>query len=77
MQTRPMQNEIYHAQVALDILEMDLADPKNGKCDRMRVDDAVWLGVYSGSLKPMNPTDVMEICDLLDAFIGGMKEGLS
>ena len=72
MQVRPIQDEIYHAQIALDILDMDLAHQKNGLCDREKIDDAVWLGVYSGSLKPMNTTDVKEICDLLDGLMGAM-----
>ena len=43
-----MQSEVYHAGIALDLIDMDLATPRNGRLDKEKIDDAIWLGVYSG-----------------------------
>jgi len=76
---KPIQTESYHAQVALDILDMDLASSVKGRCDRPRIGDAVFLGIYARQLKPMNGMDVAYICDLLDALLdklGKLEEGM-
>ena len=70
---RPMQSEVYHAQVALDIIDMDIAHSVNGRCDRPRISDAIFLGIYACQLKPMNEMDVAYICDLLDALLNSFK----
>ena len=76
---KPLQNEVYHAQVALDILDMDLVSSINGRCDRPRIGEAVFLGIYARQLKPMNEKDVVYICDMLDALLdkfGKLEEGM-
>lgn len=76
---KPMQSEVYHAQVALDIIDMDMAHSVNGRCDRLRIGDAIMLGIYARQLKPMNEMDVAYICDLLDALLdsfGTLEEGI-
>lgn len=64
-----MQSEVYHAGIALDLIDMDLATPRNGRLDKEKIDDAIWLGVYSGQLKPMNETDSKYIIELLECLI--------
>jgi len=68
-----MQSEVYHAGIALDLMDMDLATPRNGKLDKEKIDDAIWLGVYCGQLRPMNETDSKNIIELLECLIDGFS----
>lgn len=67
-----MQSDVYHAGVALDLMDMNLATPLNGKLDKEKIDDAIWLGVYCGQLRPMNETDSKAIIELLEVLVDGI-----
>lgn len=65
-----LQEADYIAQVALDILAQNLHRPYvDGKCNRECIEDAIFMGIYSKELEPMNENDVDFICSLLDSLI--------
>jgi len=65
-----LQDEVYHAQVALDILEFDYHRPFiNGKCNRENIENKIVEGILKKELEPMNDKDVNIICDLIDILI--------
>ena len=71
-----LQDEIYHSQIALDILQNDFHRPfVNGRCNRERIEDEIVIGIYKGELSPMNQEDVDFICSLIDSLITELGNG--
>lgn len=65
-----LQDEVYHAQIALDILNLDLHQPiVDGKCNRNRIEEVLILGIYRKEVDPINQMDVDIIIDLLDSIV--------
>ncbi len=65
-----IQNEMYHAQVALDILYFNYHRPfKDGKCNRENIEEKIIEGILKKELEPMNDKDVDIICELIDTMI--------
>lgn len=63
--------------IALLVLQHNMHRPiVEGQCNRIRVDDAIFEGVYAGVFPPMNEKDVEYVCDLIDDLINlpGVKK---
>jgi hypothetical protein len=61
----------YLGQITFDVLRNDFHRPVvDGKCNREKIADAIFDGIYKSELEAMNEKDVAFVCDLIDDMIG-------
>lgn len=60
--------------IAFDVLMNDLHRPfVDGKCNRERISDSIFDGIYEGKLPPMTDADIAFVCDVVDDMIAEYK----